>query len=225
MYEALRARDIYLVSACAAAGAGFLAFGTLLGDLLLAVADPRVRERTSRHEDARALVLLGIDRRSRRVRRVVARTESAESALRRPAVRAADARACRRRQSPRRMCTRCGSSAVSSAGSTKIAPTHVPAALVQRTACSSPPIPTTVRRCCCSAPMRYGRDRFSRLLHGSRATLALAVLATLLATLIGALVGGVAGYAGGRLDSVLSRAFRVRRRAAGDLRRRSRCAP
>jgi peptide/nickel transport system permease protein len=44
MYEALRARDIYLVSACAAAGAAFLAFGTLLGDLLLAVSDPRVRE-------------------------------------------------------------------------------------------------------------------------------------------------------------------------------------
>jgi peptide/nickel transport system permease protein len=44
MYEALRARDIYLVSACAAAGAAFLAFGTLLGDVLLAVADPRVRE-------------------------------------------------------------------------------------------------------------------------------------------------------------------------------------
>jgi peptide/nickel transport system permease protein len=44
MYEALRARDIYLVAACAAAGAGFLALGTLLGDLLLAAADPRVRE-------------------------------------------------------------------------------------------------------------------------------------------------------------------------------------
>lgn len=44
MYEALRARDIYLVSACTAAGAGFLALGTLLGDLLLAAADPRVRE-------------------------------------------------------------------------------------------------------------------------------------------------------------------------------------
>ena len=52
----------------------------------------------------------------------------------------------------------------------------------------------------------YGRDRFSRLLHGSRATLALAVLATIFATLIGAIVGGVAGYAGGRFDSVLSRA-------------------
>jgi peptide/nickel transport system permease protein len=44
MYEALRARDIYLVSACAAAGAAFLAVGTMLGDLLLAVADPRARE-------------------------------------------------------------------------------------------------------------------------------------------------------------------------------------
>lgn len=44
MYEALRARDIYLVAACAAAGAGFLALGTLIGDLLLAAADPRVRE-------------------------------------------------------------------------------------------------------------------------------------------------------------------------------------
>jgi hypothetical protein len=51
----------------------------------------------------------------------------------------------------------------------------------------------------------FGRDRFSRLLHGSRATLALALLATLFATVIGALVGGVAGYAGGRLDTLLSR--------------------
>ncbi len=51
----------------------------------------------------------------------------------------------------------------------------------------------------------YGRDRFSRLLYGSRATLALGLLATLLATAVGALVGGVAGYAGGRLDALLSR--------------------
>jgi peptide/nickel transport system permease protein len=52
----------------------------------------------------------------------------------------------------------------------------------------------------------YGRDRFSRLIHGARATLALGVLATLLATAVGALVGGIAGYAGGRLDTLLSRA-------------------
>ena len=44
MYQALRARDIYLVAGCAAAGASFLAFGTLVGDLLLAAVDPRVRE-------------------------------------------------------------------------------------------------------------------------------------------------------------------------------------
>jgi peptide/nickel transport system permease protein len=51
----------------------------------------------------------------------------------------------------------------------------------------------------------YGRDIFSRLLHGARTTLALAVCATLAATLIGALVGGVAGYASGWLDGALSR--------------------
>ena len=45
MYDALRARDIYLVAACAATGACFLALGTMAGDVLLAVADPRVREK------------------------------------------------------------------------------------------------------------------------------------------------------------------------------------
>ena len=44
MYQALRARDIYLVSGCAAMGASFLALGTLIGDLLLAAVDPRIRE-------------------------------------------------------------------------------------------------------------------------------------------------------------------------------------
>ncbi len=44
MYEALKARDIYLVAGCAAAGATFLAIGTLIGDLMLAAVDPRVRE-------------------------------------------------------------------------------------------------------------------------------------------------------------------------------------
>jgi peptide/nickel transport system permease protein len=47
MYEALRARDIYLVAGCAATGSAFLACGTLAGDLLLAAVDPRVREETA----------------------------------------------------------------------------------------------------------------------------------------------------------------------------------
>jgi peptide/nickel transport system permease protein len=44
MYEALRARDIYLVAGCAAMGGVFLALGSVAADLLLFAADPRVRE-------------------------------------------------------------------------------------------------------------------------------------------------------------------------------------
>ena len=44
MYEALRARDIYLVAGCAAMGALFLAFGAIIGDVLLARVDPRVAD-------------------------------------------------------------------------------------------------------------------------------------------------------------------------------------
>lgn len=42
MLDALRARDLFLVAGCAATGALFLAAGTLLADLLLAYADPRI---------------------------------------------------------------------------------------------------------------------------------------------------------------------------------------
>jgi peptide/nickel transport system permease protein len=51
----------------------------------------------------------------------------------------------------------------------------------------------------------YGRDLFSRLLHASRITLALALVATLGATALGALLGALAGYAGGRIDAALMR--------------------
>jgi len=51
----------------------------------------------------------------------------------------------------------------------------------------------------------YGRDIFSRLLFGARATLAVSLLSAVLATILGACVGGLAAYAGGWLDGVLSR--------------------
>ena len=43
MFDALKARDLFLVAGCAATGAFFLAAGTLVADLLLAYNDPRVR--------------------------------------------------------------------------------------------------------------------------------------------------------------------------------------
>ncbi|HXG88044.1 MAG TPA: ABC transporter permease [Vicinamibacterales bacterium] len=43
MFDALRARDLYLVTGCAAAGACFIALGTLTADVMLVAADPRRR--------------------------------------------------------------------------------------------------------------------------------------------------------------------------------------
>jgi peptide/nickel transport system permease protein len=43
MFDALKARDLFLVAGCAATGAIFLAAGTLLADIVLALTDPRVQ--------------------------------------------------------------------------------------------------------------------------------------------------------------------------------------
>jgi peptide/nickel transport system permease protein len=42
MFDALKARDLFLVAGCAATGAFFLAVGTFIADVLLAWTDPRV---------------------------------------------------------------------------------------------------------------------------------------------------------------------------------------
>ncbi|MBM7345237.1 dipeptide/oligopeptide/nickel ABC transporter permease/ATP-binding protein [Pantoea coffeiphila] len=50
-----------------------------------------------------------------------------------------------------------------------------------------------------------GRDVLSRLVWGTRVSLAVGISATLLAALFGTLIGLLAGYAGGRTDSLLMR--------------------
>jgi peptide/nickel transport system permease protein len=48
-----------------------------------------------------------------------------------------------------------------------------------------------------------GRDRFARLLYGTRVSLLLAPAAALLSSLLAALIGGIAGLAGGRLQKLV----------------------
>ena len=52
-----------------------------------------------------------------------------------------------------------------------------------------------------------GRDILSRLLWGTRVSIAVGLSATAIAALIGSLIGLVAGYFGGRLDSLLMRSI------------------
>jgi peptide/nickel transport system permease protein len=52
---------------------------------------------------------------------------------------------------------------------------------------------------------QLGRDMLSRLIHGSRISLAVGVSSVLLALLVGVPFGMIAGYYGGRVDSVIMR--------------------
>lgn len=56
---------------------------------------------------------------------------------------------------------------------------------------------------------RYGRDIFSRLLHGARISISVGVGATLLGGTAGSLLGIISGYAGGRFDLLVQRLIDV----------------
>ncbi|SDS47578.1 ABC transporter permease [Microlunatus soli] len=50
-----------------------------------------------------------------------------------------------------------------------------------------------------------GRDIFARIVHGARASMAIALSATVLTTVFGTVLGMVAGFFGGRADQIVSR--------------------
>lgn len=56
---------------------------------------------------------------------------------------------------------------------------------------------------------RLGRDQWSRLMHGSRVSLSIGLVAVFLSIFLGILLGGISGYFGGTVDLVIQRLIEI----------------
>jgi len=56
---------------------------------------------------------------------------------------------------------------------------------------------------------QFGRDNFSRVLHGGRVSLFIGIVALMISTFIGMIFGGISGYYGGWIDNLMMRLAEV----------------
>lgn len=56
---------------------------------------------------------------------------------------------------------------------------------------------------------KYGRDIFSRIIHGARISLSIGLLAIAVTFMLGVTIGGISGYVGGSTDNVIQRGIEI----------------
>ncbi len=56
---------------------------------------------------------------------------------------------------------------------------------------------------------RLGRDEWSRLMHGTRTSMTIGMIAVILSTILGVVLGGISGYFGGPVDVVIQRTIEL----------------